>query len=91
MRRHLGVTIGYESGTGETATVGITGSGRCTGTRRDVKSRRISDLGKTPEPGRLGDFDSRPPFPFPLVSREVPHRRRTTLASSGERRPWCRR
>ena len=41
----------------------------------DIQS---SELGKTPEPGGLEDFDSGPLSPLPLLGRGIPHRRRAT-------------
>ena len=37
-----------------------------------------SDLGETPVPGGLDDFDSAPRSPLPLLGREISHQRRVT-------------
>ena len=79
-RRHVGVTIGYASVTGKTAAVGIAGIGWWTGTDRNVRAGRDIGAGedaRTRTARRF--FNSGSPTPLPLLGREAPHQRQTTL------------
>ena len=74
----MGGTAGYGGAIGETAAVGIAGIGRGTGAGRDVRAGGTSEMGETPEPRGLGDFDSGPPTPLQLLERGIPHQRGLT-------------
>ena len=42
------------------------------------------ELGETPEPGGLDEFDSGLPTPLPLLGRGIPHQRRATPPAGSE-------
>ena len=46
--------------------------------RRTSEPGGASELGETPEPGGLDDFDFGPPTPLLLLGRGIPHHRRAT-------------